>query len=111
MEATIRKREIEHKSGTGESRLPLANNRPQKISLGEMRVSGIRGLLIYCADYKCSHWIRISADQWPDDTRLSDLADRFTCTVCGQRGANVRPDFDWDRKAAVDQSASPKSSD
>src|SRR5260221_7282381 len=27
-----------------------------------MRASGVRGLLIYCADYKCSHWIRISMD-------------------------------------------------
>jgi hypothetical protein len=46
------------------------NDRPQKITLGEMRASGVRGLLIYCADYKCSHWIKISADQWSDDVRL-----------------------------------------
>jgi hypothetical protein len=26
--------------------------RPQKITLGEMRASGVRGLLVYCADYK-----------------------------------------------------------
>ncbi len=31
--------------------------RPQKITLAEMRSSGVRGLLVYCADYKCSHWI------------------------------------------------------
>jgi hypothetical protein len=31
---------------------------------------GIRGLLICCADYKCSHSLEISADQWPDDVRL-----------------------------------------
>jgi hypothetical protein len=36
-------------------------------ALPDARRSGVRGLLIYCADYKCSHWIRISADQWPDD--------------------------------------------
>jgi hypothetical protein len=29
--------------------------RPQKITLAEMRDSGLRGLLIYCADYPCSH--------------------------------------------------------
>src|ERR1700730_17351930 len=44
---------------------------PQKIPLGEMRLSGVRGLLIYCADYRCSHSIAISADRWPDDVRLS----------------------------------------
>jgi hypothetical protein len=29
--------------------------RPTKITLGEMRASGVRGLLIYCTDYRCSH--------------------------------------------------------
>ena len=72
-------------------------DRPQKITLGEMRQSGVRGLLIYCADYKCGHWIKINADQWPDDVRLSDLEDKFVCTVCGKRGADVRPDFKWDK--------------
>jgi hypothetical protein len=27
--------------------------------------------------------------------RLSDLEPRFICTVCGTRGADVRPDFGW----------------
>jgi hypothetical protein len=72
--------------------------RPQKITLGEMRASGVRGLLIYCADYKCSYSIAISTDPWPDDTRLSDLEDRFTCTACGNKGAEVRPDFDRDKR-------------
>ncbi len=34
------------------------------------------------------------ADQWTDDVQLSDLEDKFTCSACGQRGAEVRPDFD-----------------
>jgi GT2 family glycosyltransferase len=45
--------------------------RPQKITLAEMRSSGIRGLLVYCSDYRCSHYIAISGDRWPDDVRLS----------------------------------------
>jgi hypothetical protein len=28
---------------------------------------------------------------WPDNVRLSDLEERFVCTVCGPRGADVRP--------------------
>ena len=36
----------------------------QKITLGEMRSSGVRGLLVYCSDYMCSHWSAISADRW-----------------------------------------------
>jgi hypothetical protein len=31
-------------------------------SIGEMRASGGRGLLIYCPDFRCSHWTAISAD-------------------------------------------------
>jgi hypothetical protein len=43
---------------------------PQKITIGEMRASGVRGLLIYCSDYHCSHRTAISGDQWPDDVRF-----------------------------------------
>src|SRR6266702_8746511 len=52
--------------------------RPQKITLGEMRSSGPRGLLVYCADYRCTHHVAIDADRWPDQVRLSDLEPKFT---------------------------------
>jgi hypothetical protein len=73
--------------------------RQQKITLGEMRAMGVRGLLVYCSDYHCSHWIAISGDQRPDDVRLSDIEARFICQACGQRGADVRPNFHWDAEA------------
>jgi hypothetical protein len=66
--------------------------RPQKITFGEMRESGVRGVLVYCSDYKCSHYVTASADPWPDHIRLSDLELRFVCTAYGRRGADVRPD-------------------
>ncbi len=28
---------------------------PQKITFGEMRASGVRDVLIYCRDHRCSH--------------------------------------------------------
>jgi len=37
-----------------------------------MRDMGVRGLVVYNADYRCSHSIAISGDGWPDDVRLSD---------------------------------------
>jgi hypothetical protein len=43
---------------------------PQKVTFGEMRDMGVRGVLVYCADYKCSHSIAVSADRWADDLRL-----------------------------------------
>jgi hypothetical protein len=64
--------------------------RQQKITLREMRASGVRGILVYCADYKCSHSTPISADRWSDDVRLSDIEPRFTCRACGHKGADVR---------------------
>ena len=47
--------------------------RPTKITFGEMREMGVPGLLVYCADYRCSHSIAINGDCWPDDVRLSDI--------------------------------------
>jgi hypothetical protein len=44
----------------------------KKITIAEMRRQGVRGILIYCADYHCSHSLAISADLRPDDVRLSD---------------------------------------
>jgi len=41
---------------------------PEKITFGEKRASGVRGILIYCADSRCSHWTAISGDWWPDGT-------------------------------------------
>jgi hypothetical protein len=73
-------------------------DRPQKITFAEMREQGVRGILVYCADYRCSHSIAISGDGWPDDVRLSDIEARFVCRACGKRGADVRPDFNWDKK-------------
>jgi len=56
-----------------------APTRQQKITLGEMRSSGVRSLLVYCADYQCAHLAKISAALWPDHLRLSDLEPLFVC--------------------------------
>jgi len=77
------------------------SDRPQKITFAEMREMRVRGVLIYCADYRCSHSIAVSADQWPDDLRLSDIEERSTSSICGKRGADVRPDFSWRVGATV----------
>jgi hypothetical protein len=59
-------------SGRDDAAMPVPT-RPQKITLAEMRAANVRGLLIYCSDYHCSHRTAISGDPWPDDVRLSDL--------------------------------------
>jgi hypothetical protein len=69
--------------------MPTALTRHEKITFAEMRAAGVRGLLIYCSDYKCSHWTTMSADRWPDDVRLTDIEPRFVCQACGKRGARM----------------------
>lgn len=71
--------------------------RPTKITFGEMREMGVRGVVVYCADYTCSHSVSLSAERWADALRLSDIEPQFVCKACGKRGRDVRPDFDWDK--------------
>ncbi|WP_246790136.1 hypothetical protein [Bradyrhizobium sp. CCBAU 51765] len=70
------------------------DGRPLKITFGEMREMGLSGVLVFCPDYRCSHSLRLPADRWADEVRLSDIEPRFVCAGCGNRGADVRPDFE-----------------
>lgn len=67
--------------------------RPVKITFGAMRESGTRGVIVFCADYRCSHSTTLDGDRWADDVRLSDIEPRFVCKACGKRGVDVRPHF------------------
>lgn len=69
--------------------------REQKITFGQMRAGrrGMRTIMVYCADHRCSHSVEMSADQWSDEVRLSDIEPLFVCSSCGKRGADVRPNF------------------
>jgi hypothetical protein len=44
--------------------LSWAMHRQQKITLGEMRESGPRRLLIYCGGYRCAHSVVVDAARW-----------------------------------------------
>ena len=46
-----------------------------------MRAADVRGLLIYCSDYRCSHWTWIIADQRAHGVQLSDFEPGFVCTA------------------------------
>jgi hypothetical protein len=63
----------------------LPDGRPVKITFGDMREMGVRGVLVYCADYQCNHSVALSADRWPVDLRLS--SNRFL-----RGGASVTSD-------------------
>ena len=67
----------------------MTTDHPQKITFGEMRASGVRDVLVYCRDHHCSHYIRVSADLWPDHLRLSDIEDRFVCGSAASAGGGA----------------------
>jgi hypothetical protein len=71
--------------------------REQKITLGEMRATGLRRLLFIAKTTSALTTSKISAEQWPDHIRLSHLEPLFVCQVCGHKGADVRPLFDRER--------------
>ncbi|MBR0797293.1 hypothetical protein JQ615_18045 [Bradyrhizobium jicamae] len=75
--------------------------RHQKITFGEMREMGVRGVLVYCSDHRCSHSIALMADRWADNVRLSDIEPRLVCSGCGKRGADVRPNFNWNIQGPI----------
>jgi hypothetical protein len=81
--------------------------RPQKITLAEMRASGVRAVLIYCSEHRCSHSVEMIADEWPDDVRLSDIEPRFVCSNCGRKGADVRPHPDRAAQLTTERSPAP----
>jgi hypothetical protein len=81
-------------------------DRPQKITFAQMRSSGVRGILVYCSDYRCSHSVALRADRWADDVRLSDIEPRFVCKVCGKGGADVPAGFQLAGSAKKDDGVS-----
>ena len=56
-----------------------------KITFGEMRSSGVRDVLIYCRDHRCSHHVETNADGWADDVRLieDDVRPKFPQACMG----------------------------
>jgi hypothetical protein len=78
-------------------------SRPQKITFAEMRASGVRGLLVYCSDYHCSHWTAISGDRWPDDVRLaSERLGHSKVGITLDLYSHVIPGMQEDAAAMVD---------
>ena len=73
---------------------------PTKITFGTMRNQGVRRVLVYCRDHKCSHHSVMNADRWEDRLRLSDVEPTLTCSSCGKKGSEIRPDFPQGRMGA-----------
>ena len=77
--------------------------RQQKITLGEMRQSGLRRLLVYCSDHKCSHSVVVDSERWGDDVRLSDL------DAAAPMSGRYSSGYEWERMEVekIDPRAGP----
>ena len=67
----------------------------EQLSLGAMRRSGVRGVTVCCTT--CLHSTKLVLDELPNEVQLADLQQRFVCEECGHKGADMEPDFDWDK--------------
>jgi hypothetical protein len=66
-----------------------------KITSGELRPSGVWGILIYCSDYRCSHSIAMPADKWPYPTLSHGLSARHAVSEVRMSGRTLpRPNGD-----------------
>ena len=68
------------------------DGRPLKITLGDLRSTGVRDLIVFCQDYRCSHNVKLSAeyvDRWSDELRISQIDPRFVCTARGMQGSII----------------------
>jgi hypothetical protein len=80
----------------------LTQSRPQKITLAEfvtaagcLSIADYRGHVLPIAAGR--RRLRSAAMTGLDDVRPSDIEARFVWQASGKRGADVRPDFNWNK--------------
>jgi hypothetical protein len=70
------------------------------MTLGNMRENGVRSLLVTCSNVTCRHEKIVNVDAYGDDLFVSSFGPRMRCERCGQRGADVRPNWNETHKQA-----------
>ena len=68
--------------------------RQQKITLGEMRSPALADCRSFAATTNALTRSSSMLITGSHDVRLSDLEPKFTCQICGHRGADIRPLFE-----------------
>ncbi|MEJ2377750.1 MAG: hypothetical protein P8Y71_20945 [Pseudolabrys sp.] len=67
------------------------------MTLANMRANGVRSVIVYCSNVTCRHEAIVNVDTFADDVPVSSLGPRMRCQRRGQRGADVRPN--WNARA------------
>ena len=63
------------------------------MTLGNMRALGVRRVMAICETPLCGRSGILSADAWPDDYAVPDIALRLRCSRCGAKAVSTRPDW------------------
>jgi hypothetical protein len=71
----------------------MTSTHPLKMTFGLMRAQGARYVFVFCKDDRCNHFSRVRADRWGDEMRLSDIEPKLTCSACGAKGSEIKPDI------------------
>jgi hypothetical protein len=62
-----------------------------------LRENGVRSLLVTCSNVTCRHEKIVNVDAYGDDLSVPSFGPRMRCERCGQRGADVR--LNWNEVA------------
>jgi hypothetical protein len=63
------------------------------MTLGNMRANGVRSLMVVCTNVTCRHEKIVNVDPYGDDLSVPSFGPLMRCELCGQRGADVRPNW------------------
>lgn len=71
----------------------------EPMTLGNMRANGVRSLIVHCSNATCMHKAIVNVDHLPANAAVPALGLRMRCERCGQRGADVMPN--WNERTIV----------
>ena len=63
------------------------------MTLGNMRLLGVRGLAVSCLNQDCRHQTVISVDDYADEIEVPSFAVRMACSKCGGKRVDARPNW------------------
>jgi hypothetical protein len=73
--------------------------RQPPMTLGNMCANGVRTLVVWCMNVNCRHERIVNVDAYGDDVFVPSLGLRMRYQLCGQRGPDVRPN--WNERTIV----------
>jgi hypothetical protein len=63
------------------------------MTLGNMRVNGVRSLSVRCHALGCNHESILDMSAYPDEIPVPSFGPRMRCLICGHRDADARPNW------------------